>query len=398
VIPRIIDRYILKEILVPAGIGTAVFVFVFMVSKLFRVTEMVVDQAVPLGYALKLFFCLIPALLVFVVPMAFLLGVLLALARLSADSEIIALKASGVGLYRLSPPVAFVAVVTCLLTSFLVLHAVPWGSATFRDTLIKLAETKAKLNIQERIFNDMFTHIVIYVDRVSNRGQSMEGVMIYDERDPEANHTIVARRGYLTRDIEAQKVVLNLFDGSIHSLEAGGDTYRTINFNTYQFAISLREELQQARKERGMRMLEKEMSVRDLRNRIKRLAREGRDIRPQMVELHFKFAIPFAALVFGLVGIPLGAQSTQSGRSWGFILSLFVLLLYYILYCLGKNLASVGLVPPALAAWSPNVLFGALGIYLFFKAAQESPLRILLWGERGLQFLKRRWKRWTDDV
>jgi len=96
--PKIIDRYILKEILVPAGIGVGVFTFVFLVSKLFRVTEMVVDKGIPLGYAIKLFLCLIPAFLVFVIPMAFLLGVLLALGRLSADNELIALKTSGVGL------------------------------------------------------------------------------------------------------------------------------------------------------------------------------------------------------------------------------------------------------------------------------------------------------------
>src|SRR4030066_795218 len=102
---KIIDRYILKEIMVPFGIGMGIFTFIFLVSKLFRITEMVVDKGVPVGYAIKLFLCLIPAFLVFVTPMALLLGILTALTRLSADNEIIALKTSGVGLYRMSPPV-----------------------------------------------------------------------------------------------------------------------------------------------------------------------------------------------------------------------------------------------------------------------------------------------------
>ena len=130
-ISKIVDRYLLKEILVPAGIGLGIFTFFFLVSKLFRITEMVVEKGVPLGYALELFLCLVPAFLVFLVPMAFLFGTLAGLARLSADNEVIALKTSGVGLYRLSPPVIFLSVITFLVTSFLVFVAVPWGSKNF---------------------------------------------------------------------------------------------------------------------------------------------------------------------------------------------------------------------------------------------------------------------------
>ena len=195
--PKIIDRYLLKEILVPTGIGMGIFTFIFLVSKLFRVMEMVVDKGVPLGYAIELFLCLIPAFLVFVVPMAFLLGILTALARLSADNEIIALKTSGVGLYRLSIPVIFLSLITFLFTSFLVFYAVPWGSTNFQETLFRLVGTKAKLDVKERIFNATFGDLVIYVNKVSQRGKMLEGIMIYDERDPHMNSTIVASRGYL---------------------------------------------------------------------------------------------------------------------------------------------------------------------------------------------------------
>ena len=193
--PRIIDRYILKDTLMLTGIGVGVFTFVFFVSKLFRVTEMIVDKGIPFVYAMILLACLIPAFLVFVVPMAFLMGVLLSLGRMSADNEIIALKTSGVGLYRLSPPVIFLSLLTFLFTSFLVLYAVPWGSMSFRETLFKLAEIKAKVDIKERVFNAPFGDLVIYVDKLSQRGRILEGIMIYDETDPEVNNTILAHKG-----------------------------------------------------------------------------------------------------------------------------------------------------------------------------------------------------------
>jgi lipopolysaccharide export system permease protein len=397
-IPAIIDLYILKEIMVPTGIGIGIFTFIFLVSKLFRVTEMVVDKGIPLLYAIKLFLCLIPAFLVFVAPMALLLGILTALARLSADNEIIALKTSGVGLYRLSPPVIFLSVITFLFTTFLVFYAVPWGSKNFRETLFQLAGTTGKLDVKERIFSAPFGDLVIYVNKVSPGGGILEGIMIYDERDPRINSTIIASRGYLTPDPKLQKLVLSLADGSIHSQESQGETYRTINFNTYQFTIFLKDEIEKERKRARVRMLEKEMSIHDLREKIKNLKERGKNVRPQLVELHFKFAIPFGALIFGLVGLPLGVQRTQSGKSWGFVLCAFVFLLYYVLYCLGKDLGASGIIPPAVAAWVPNILFSALGIYLMVKTARESPLQILSWVDKGMKFLRERWKRFFREI
>jgi len=396
--PKIIDLYILKEILVPTGIGMGIFTFIFLVSKLFRITEMVVAKGIPVFYAIKIFLCLIPAFLVFVAPMSLLLGILTALTRLSADNEIIALKTSGVGLYRLSPPVIFLSLITFLFTTFLVFYAVPWGSRSFRETLFQVAGTQGKLDVKERIFTSPFGDLVIYVNKVSPSEKVLEGIMIYDERDPQVNNTIVARRGYLTPDPKAQKLVLSLFDGSIHSQEVKGETYRTINFNTYQFTIFLKDEMEKERKRTQVSMLEKEMSIHDLREKIKGLKERGINFRPQLVELHFKFAMPFGALIFGLLGLPLGVQRTQSGRSWGFALCAVVFLLYYVLYCLGKDLGASGIISPSLAAWLPNILFGLLGAYLFVRTAQEAPLRILSLVDKGMTFLRDKWKRFFREM
>jgi lipopolysaccharide export system permease protein len=396
--PKIIYFYIFKEISLPSVIGIGVLSSVFLVGRLFQTIEKILDQGIPFLFALELFLSLIPALMVFVVPISFFLGVLVALGRLSADNEIIALKASGIGLYRLSYPVMFFSLLTFLLTSFLMFYGVPWGSKNFRETLFKLAETKANVDIKEQVFNDTFGDLVIYVNNISQKGTFLEGVMIYDERDPEVNNTIFARQGYLISDPQAKKVILQLFNGSIHVNEAKKETYRIINFNTYQLNISLTEELEKAQKKRGIKMKDREMSIKELRNKIKTLKGEGENAGPELTELHFKFAIPFAALIFGLIGIPLGAQRTRSGRSWGFVLCIFMLLLYYILYCVGKNLETSGVISPVLAAWLPNLIFTILGIYLLTKEARESPPWIMVWGDKGMKFLRERWRRFSREV
>lgn len=387
----------LKEILVPTTIGIGTFTFIFFVSRLFRITEMVVEKGIPVFYAVKLFLCLIPAFLVFVTPMSLLLGILTATARLSADNEITALKASGVGLYRLSPPVIVLSAITFLFTNFLVFYAVPWGSQAFRETLFEVAGTQGKLDIKERIFTSPFGDLVIYVNKVSPQERILEGIMIYDERDPQLSNAIIAKNGYLSPDPEGQRLILNLFDGSIHSQDLRGDTYRTIYFTAYQFTIFLKEEIAKERKRARVKMLEKEMSIHDLRDKISKMQAEGKNIRPQLVELHFKFAIPFGALIFGLVGLPLGVQRTQSGRSWGFLLCAVVFLLYYVLYCIGKDLGVSGIISPFFAAWLPNIVFGVFGVYLFVRTAQEAPLRVLTWIDKGLELTKLWWRRFFRE-
>jgi lipopolysaccharide export system permease protein len=159
-----------------------------LVSRLFRITEMVVEKGIPLIYAIKIFLCLIPAFLVFIAPMSLLLGILTALTRLSADNEILALKTSGVGLYRLSPPVIFLSVITFLFTTFLVFYAVPWGTQSFRETLFQVAGTQGKLDVKERIFTSPFGDLVIYVNKVSPSEKVLEGIMIYDESPQRVSH------------------------------------------------------------------------------------------------------------------------------------------------------------------------------------------------------------------
>ena len=370
----ILQRYIFREMMIPMGVGIGVFTFAFMMGKVFRLVDMMVEHGVPLSFAARLFLCLTPSFLVFVTPMAFLLAVLIALGRLSADREILAMKASGVGVGRVIPPVILLATITSIFTALLVLYGVPYGSKSFKKTLFGLAQAKIRPSLREGVFNDAFPRMVIYAEKVSPEGDIMENVMVYHEEGGR-REMIFARRGYLLAEPEKRRIFLRFERGTLHQEE--GTTYSIMDFQLYDFNLSYEKQLLLARHRTGMRLLEKGMSVADLKEKIKDYIRRGKSIRPLLVELHFKFAIPFAALVFGLLGIPLGLYQTRSGKSWGFVLSIFVVLIYYVMYCLGKAMAAGGLIPPWSGAWLPNLFMASLGGYLLLKASRESPVLAL---------------------
>ena len=390
---RITNLYILKETLPILLIGLLTFTVILLMDKILKLIELIVS-GVSLSQILMLLFFISPSFLIFTIPMAFLLGTLLSFGRLSGDSEITAFKSSGVSLYQLFFPISILSISAYLLTTFLVFYGLPWGNQGFMATLYLIAQSKANIEIKERVFNDMFNGLVVYVDKVPLQGKKMEGILIYDERDGENVHTIFAKEGFLVNNPETQEIVLRLLNGDIHRFESKTKVYQKLKFDTYD----LRIELGKTFAAWGARLKEHEMSVDEIKEKIRKMKSFGLDTTSQEVELHKRYAIPFACIVFGLIGVPLGIQPRRSGRSYGFILSIFIILAYYISLTASEILAMKKTFPPFLAGWAPNFLFFGLGVYLLVKAANESPFKPLLWLNEGLDFIQRKWKGLLKDV
>ncbi len=390
---RITNLYILKETLPILLIGLLTFTVILLMDKILKLIELIVS-GVSLSQILMLLFFISPSFLIFTIPMAFLLGTLLSFGRLSGDSEITAFKASGVSLYQLFFPISILSISAYLLTTFLVFYGLPWGNQGFMATLYQIAQSKANIEIKERVFNDLFNGLVVYVDKVPLQGKKMEGILIYDERDGENVHTIFAKEGFLVNNPETQEIVLRLLNGDIHRLESKTKVYQKLKFDTYD----LRIELGKTFAAWGARLKEHEMSVDEIKEKIKKMKSFGLDTTSQEVELHKRYAIPFACIVFGLIGVPLGIQPRRSGRSYGFILSIFIILAYYISLTASELLALRKTLPPFLAGWTPNLIFFGLGVYLLVKAANESPFKPLTWLNEGLDFIQRKWKGLLKDV
>jgi lipopolysaccharide export system permease protein len=384
--------YIVKETLPIFLIGLLTLTLILLMDKILKLIELIVS-GVSFSHILRLLFFISPSFLIFTIPMAFLLGTLLSFGRLSGDSEIIAFKASGMSLYQLFLPISLLSLSAYLFTTFLVLYGLPWGNRGFMATLYLIAQTKANIDLKERVFNDVFNGLVVYVDKIPIQGEKMEGVLIYDERDKEKVNTIFAKEGFLASNPESKEVVLRLLDGDIHRFEPKTRVYQKMKFDAYD----LRLELGKTFAAWGARLKDREMSSDEIDEKIRKMKMLGEDTTSQEVELHKRYAIPFACIVFGLIGVPLGIQPRRSARSYGFILTIFIILGYYMSLTASEILAIRKIIPPLLAGWMPNFLFTALGAYLLVKAANESPFKPLIWLTEGLDFIQKKWKGFFEE-
>ena len=367
---KILHRYVFREILVPFALGLGVFTFILLLARLLKLIELVVNRGLPPLQILRLLGFLMPAFLEVTVPMAMLLAILIAFGRLSADAEMIAMRSSGLSIYQLAPPVVlFVGIATCM-TAALSMYARPWANHNLKHELWDIARTRATAGLRPQIFNDEFPGLVIYAEQIDSRTDRLFHVLISDERDPNQHNTVFAREGYMISDNQAQTVTLRLLDGTIHTSGDAASDYHT-DFESYDVNLDLRESLAgETAKEDDPQ----ELTLPQLRAAIEKKAASGKPRPGLLVELHRKFAIPFACIVFGLVGVPLGIEPARAVRSRGFAVSLAVIFTYYILLSAGQGFAEQGTVPAWLGLWLPNMVFGVIGVILMRRAARERSL------------------------
>jgi len=386
--------YILKEIIPIFFIGLMTFTIILLMDKILKLIEVIVTRGGSLSDVLMLFLFISPSFLIITIPVAVLLATLLTFGRLSSDSEITAFKASGMSLYQLFFPISIFALATFLLTSFLVFYGLPWGTRGFKTTLYRIARSKADFEIKERVFNDAFKGLVVYVDRIPLQGNHMEGILIYDQREKGKSHTILAKEGFVINNPESEEIIFRLKSGDIHRLESEAHTFQKVKFDIYDLKLELINVF--AAIERKLK--DREMSIDDIRGKMQKEKKTGKDTISYEVELHKRYAVPFTCIIFALIGVPLGIQPHRSGRSYGFILSILILLAFYISLTASEILAMRKIMPAYSAGWIPNLLFSGLGIYLLVKAASESPFKPIVWLTEALDFIQRKWKRFSENV
>lgn len=383
--------YLFREITIPFLLGMAAFTSVLLMGRLLKLADLVVAKGVPLADILRMILFLIPSFCLVTIPMAFLLALLLAFGRLSSDSEITAMKASGVSLYGLLPPVLLFALLAYLATTFITVYALPWGNTSFKKLLFDIIQSRITLSLKEKVFNDEFPGLVIYTDSYDEAKHRMTGILIHDERDSLAPSTIFADNGFIVADPAAKALRVELKNGGIHRV-SGKTDYRLIEFQDYILSIILNQAPRELVKN------ELDLTFTELREGIRSLRTPPNLLRDMRLEFHRRFALPFACFVFALVGVPLGIQNQRSGKATGFSISIGVLLIYYIIQSAGKTLGEKGFAYPALAVWAPNLILLALGAYLFKKTAAEQriPMFEILpafmeWARRKFNSLKERW-------
>jgi lipopolysaccharide export system permease protein len=368
---RILNRYLFLEILVPFFLGLAVFTFVLLIARILKLVELVVNRGVPLLDILETFALILPGFLEVTVPMALLLAILLGFGRLASDSEVVALKTSGVSLYQMTVPVVAFTVLASLATFVIAIWVRPWANGALREQLFEVVKSRVSAGFKEKVFNTDFPGLVIYIEEIEPGGGTLKGMLISDVRRADSRNTVIAKIGLLVPNEDAKTVTLRLLDGTIYGVGGSENAFQKTDFTVYDVSLNLTNIGEMHPKEKDP----KEMTLVELRSRIADRYAQHQPANEEEIELHRKFSIPFACVVFMLVGIPLAIPPSRAVRSRGFAMSLILIFLYYIPLTVGQTVAEKGYVPAALGLWSPNLLFFALGTFLFVNAAREAPIR-----------------------
>ena len=391
IVIKYFDRYIIKEIIPPFFIGLLIYTFVLLMNQILQLSEIFITRGVAFKAAVTIFIHLTPSILAFTVPMAVLMGVLGGLSRLSSDSEIMAFKTLGISYKRLLRPVLIFSLCGWLFTSYLALYLAPHSNYKLIQTFYQTILTKVQFKINPREFNESIPNTVIFIQGITQE-KEWENVFVYFSDPPEEPRVISARRGKLNFYPEMKRAVLELFDGTFHSYPLSDpDKYGVTSFEKIEEEINVESLFTSFSKKKRVREkdigeLFKDMKIikQDLAKlRIEEggtaekeydYSRRWKDYISYWIEIHKKFALPFVCLIFGFLGLPLGASTRKGGRTSGFTISLGIILVYYILITTGEEMAMDGKLSPFLGIWGPNILLLLIGFYLFLKSLKESKL------------------------
>lgn len=417
--------YVLKEFFPPFLLSLGLFTFIMLLDKLLDLLDLIVSKGVPMRIVAEIFILLLPSMIAVVIPMGVLAGILIAISRLSGDLEITAMKANGVSIYNLIFPLGLVALIIAAILVIFNNSVLPDANHVARNLLLDIGTMRPTAQIEPGMFVDEIDNYRIFVQEKDDLTGKLLGVIIHSNTPGAPARTITAMEGTM-EPVGANHLRLTLEDGQMHEKDRVNG-YRYSTFSTYIIDIARSEELvRHDRNNRGDREMSASQmqsfidsiavrkilltdsinaislsflndfesetnpvfsgdSTRRMRNTITWLTSTStdlillneqvdnlqRNIGKYNVEIHKKYSIPFACLVFVLLGVPLGLSTKGSSKGIAVTMSLVFILVYYFFLIAGEQLADRGIVSSWAAMWSPNILLGALGIYLTMRSMRE---------------------------
>jgi LPS export ABC transporter permease LptF/LPS export ABC transporter permease LptG len=372
---RILTRYILGEVLSHALIGASVFTFVVFMRDLGRILELVVRNSAPLPSVAEIFFLTLPTALTVTIPMGVLVGILIGLSRLAADSEITAMRAAGIGPGTIVRILSVFVIAAWLLAMVNNVLIAPRSAGALAQLQNRLKSSQVSFEIQPRVFYEDFKNVVLYVQDAST-GQgaaAWKGVFLADIGNPSAPKITLAKSGVVVAE-GPEKLRLHLEEGSSHEVDPKrSDQYAISTFSETDIPIQLPSTQTQTQEVTPAA----QMPMREL---LARMRAEGPQSRTFAIEFHRRLALPTACIVLALVGIPLGLSAKKGGKSTGFVLTIGLVFLYYFCALGGMSLARQGKIPVAPGMWFGNVVFFIGGIFLLWRS-ERAPIN--LWSPRA---------------
>ncbi|HEX7151823.1 MAG TPA: LPS export ABC transporter permease LptG [Thermoanaerobaculia bacterium] len=405
----ILTRYIFKEMLGPTLLGFGFYTSIILTQRLFDMAGMIIRRSLPGEVVGKLLLWSLPHIIVLTVPMSLLFGILIAVGRLSSDSEIIAMRALGLSTRTIYRPVFLFSFVIFLLNLYLMNFVTPKGNTQFQSLKAQIITSSAEKEVKPRIFFDQYANVMIYVNDVSAETGEWRGVFVSDNRSEDEDavgttpqeiaettptapggsddsamgtfgsggqRVIVAQSGNLTVSppdaAGEQQIWMNLRNAQNHTWDPRKPDRYDLTSNASQRILlpSIGADDNSGSLARSLR----EMDLRELMRQERELRNSGdrETYNLARVEIHKKFAIPFACIAFGVLGLPLGITNRRGGKSSGFSLSIAIIIVYYVMINNGEQLAANGRIHPALGMWAANIVLLAVGIYLLIRTNRDA--------------------------
>nr|MDK2851218.1 lipopolysaccharide export system permease protein [Candidatus Cloacimonadota bacterium] len=420
----ILKRYILREHISPFLISLLVVTFVLLIDRIIELLNLIIEKQLPASIVLEVFMLSLPYMLALSIPMAVLVATILTFGRMSVDREIIAIKSSGINIYRMLGPLITAAILLTGLMVYFNHWFLPNTNHELKNLMIKIAYYKPMTIIKEGEYNNLLDYTVWCRDNTENE---LLDLIIYDRSENRFPRTIFAKSGRVLQmnNGNAMRIILN--DGEMQQRnEREPGKYQRTTFSEYIINIrdlgnrtdaietgyrSDREmtygQLVNSIKDRRTELAAKREELADLESRIQALSGNTYDIqveerrlssmlqvtqnrileleeiiRSLEVEYHKKFALSFAVIIFIMIGVPLGLMTRTSGIGMAFSVSSVIFLVYYVALNMGEHLADQGGFNPFLAMWVSNLAFFILACLLIWSSIKEKhiiDMQVLSW-------------------
>jgi len=362
---KLLDRYIFREIAVPAVVALIALTFMLVARELGVLLELIVRRSASGEEIRALAAALIPGAMTFTIPVALLVGVLSGMGRLSSDSEIVALRATGVSVRQILRPILALGLLAW--TGNLVLSV--WIAPEKAADLARLTTTislmrQLPLELEPRVFNEDIPGLVIYVQDMSPDGRVWSGVLLADVSDPDQYQVTWARSGRLASNAEGTRYEITLLGGSTEIVPRGSpEDYRTSVWEVTTIPVPVPQGTVADRPPTPQQIPTSEL--------IARMRAKGATFTEE-VEFHRRLALPFACIAFLLVGLPLGISTRRGGRSIGLVLSALLMLAYYAIFIGGTGTAAGNaVISPMVGTWAANIGFALLGVALLVRSERS---------------------------
>ena len=367
---KLIDRFVSRELVVNVLFAIAVLSLVLVVGNIFRkLLPLLVNHDVPMETLIAFIAYVLPFSLIFTIPWGLLTAILLVYGRLSADNELIALRANGVSITRISLPLAGIALVSTTICLWLNVQAAPAAQEKLRSTIFDLATQNPMALFGSDQVIDQFPGRRIYVGK--KEGNKLENITVFEMNDKALPVKVTfARTGMLEADLANKQILMHLYQARYQERDAKDpfDLHKIrdgINMVEGTLPISL-EELYEKEKKRPYRSA---LSIQQLLDQLK--SENNRERSASRTELNKRFSFPFACVAFAIIGVPLGVTAHRRETSAGFAMGLVVATTYFLFVIIGDTLRANPHAHPELLVWFPNVLFILLGILLFRRLARQ---------------------------